>query len=159
MNKHPFRFLLAAMAVLLLNLSTAFAGDIDKAFKALNTGDYPAAKKFLIEVMADEPGSAAGFYGLAKYYYSKDNKAFSLDSANMFIKEAMFKLPMNAEDKSNKKAIALGVRDYTIQTLHKDINNEAYAIAEKANTVESYQYFIDKYTEKGFSLFSVISFF
>lgn len=149
MIKHPIGIKLATFATLLLVAGSVFAGDIDKAFKALNTGDYPAAKKYLMEVMADEPGSAAGFYGLAKYYHSKDNKAFNLDSANMFIKEAMFKLPMNAEDKSNKKAIALGVRDYTIQTLHKDINNEAFAIAEKANTVESYQYFIDKYTEKG----------
>ena len=149
MNRHPYRTKLTITLALMLSAAIAVAGDIDKAFKALNTGDYPAARKYLMEVLADEPGSAPGFYGLAKYYYSKDNKAYNLDSANMFIKEAMHKLPMNPEDKANKKAIALGVRDYTIQTLHKDINNEAYAIAEKANTVESYQFYIDNYTEKG----------
>lgn len=149
MNRHPYRTKLTITLALVLSAAFAIAGDIDKAFKALNTGDYTNARKYLMEVLADEPGSAPGFYGLAKYYYSKDNKAYNLDSANMFIKEAMHKLPMNPEDKANKKAIALGVRDYTIQTLHKDINNEGYGIAEKANTVESYQYFIDKYTDQG----------
>ncbi|MBS1612271.1 MAG: WG repeat-containing protein [Bacteroidetes bacterium] len=149
MNRHPYRTKLTITLALVLSAAFAIAGDIDKAFKALNTGDYANARKYLMEVLADEPGSAPGFYGLAKYYYSKDNKAYNLDSANMFIKEAMHKLPMNPEDKANKKAIALGVRDYTIQTLHKDINNEAYGIAEKANTVESYQFYIDNYTEEG----------
>lgn len=144
-----FGFKTSLLAALLFTGLAAFAGDIDKAFKSLNAGDYPNARKYFMEVLADEPGSAPGFYGMAKYYFAKDNKAYHLDSANMFIKEAMHKLPMNPEDKANKKAIALGVRDYTIQTLHKDINNEAYNIAEKANTVESYQYFIDNYTEKG----------
>lgn len=149
MNKHYYTTKIVLALTLVLSVSVAMAGDIDKAFKALNTGDYVNARKYLMEVLADEPGSAPGFYGMAKYYFSKDNKAYNLDSANMFIKEAMYKLPMNPEDKGNKKAIALGVRDYTIQTLHKDINNEGYGIAEKANTVESYQYFIDKYTDKG----------
>lgn len=128
---------------------SSFAGDIDKAFKYLNTGDYPNARKYLLEVIADEPGSVIASYGMAKYYFAKDNAAYNLDSANLFVKFAAEKLPMNPDDKATKKALNLGVRDYTITTLLKDINNDAYARAEKANTVESYQFYIDNYTDKG----------
>ena len=50
----------------------SFAGDVDKAFKYLNTGDYPNAKKYLLEALADEPDNAAVNYGLAKYFSSKE---------------------------------------------------------------------------------------
>ena len=33
--------------------STTFAGDLDKVFKYLNSGDYNNAKKYLLEVVAE----------------------------------------------------------------------------------------------------------
>ncbi|MES2622733.1 MAG: WG repeat-containing protein [Bacteroidota bacterium] len=126
------------------------AGDIDKAFKYLNTGDYPNANKYLREVLVDEPGNAAANYGMAKYFSSKDNKDYHLDSANVYIKRAADKIPFSADDKQSKKFLALGVRDFTIQSLMKSINFEAYSVAEQQNTLESYQHFVDQYTEKAY---------
>lgn len=141
---------LLILCVLLLNTWVALAGDIDKAFKYLTTGDYTNAKKYLLEVLADEPDNAAANYGMAKYFASKDNAAYNLDSAIGFIKLAAKKLPFNEEDKQTKKFLALGVRDYTIQSLQKTINFEAYGVAEQKNTVESYQHFIDLYNDPAF---------
>lgn len=127
-----------------------FAGDVQKAFKYLTTGDYTNAKKFLNEALADEPENVAVNYGLAKYYSSKDNSEYQLDSAIVYILKASKKLPLNPEDKQTKKLTELGVRDYTIQTLQKTINFQAYSAAEVANTVESYQHFIDHYSDTVF---------
>lgn len=127
-----------------------FAGDIDKAFKYLNTGDYPNALKYLREALNDEPDNAAVNYGMAKYYSNKDNPAHNLDSAIVYINNAAKKLPFNPEDKTTKKLLTLGVRDYTIQSLQKTINFDAYAAAEQTNTLESYQHFIDNFNDKTF---------
>src|SRR4051812_13054577 len=134
---------------LIFSLSS-FAGDIDKAFKSLNTGDYANAQKYLREVIAEEPDNAAANYGMAKFFSSKDNKQFNLDSANRYIKASAKKVPFNPDDKQTKKFLALGVRDYTIESLMKSINFEAYSVAEKTNTLESYQHFVDEYTEKAY---------
>ncbi len=128
----------------------AFAGDIDKAFKYLNTGDYPNANKYLREVLQDEANNTGANYGMAKYFSSKDNKAYNIDSANIYIQQVTGKLPFNVEDKQTKKLLSLGVRDYTIQSIQKTINFDAYSAAEKQNTLEAYQYFIGHYTDKIF---------
>jgi len=128
----------------------AQAGDIDKAFKSLTSADYPNAFKYLKEVWSDEPGNPAAAYGLAKYFAMRDNKAYNLDSAIAYIKLAAAKMPLPTEDKNGKKWVSLGVRDYTIQTLQKSINFEAYSQAEKENTLEAYQHFVDLYTDPSF---------
>ena len=145
MMQVKYRALLSLL--FLLAVTTAQAGDIDKAFKALNTGDYPNALKFLREVLSEQTDNAAANWGMAKYYSSKDNRSYDLDSANHYILKAAKKIPINPEEKEGKKFLALGVRDYTIQTLQKDINFQAYSAAEKTNTLESYQHFLDFYTD------------
>lgn len=135
--------------ILMSCVALTFASDLNKAFKYLNTGDYPNAVKYLREVTAEDPGNAAANYGLAKYFFAKDNPAHHLDSANTYIKLAAKKIPLNPDDKETKRFLNLGVRDYTIQTLQKDINYDAYSKVEKGNTIESYQYFLDNFSEKG----------
>jgi hypothetical protein len=139
-----------ALVLLLFVAANTFAGDIDKAFKYLNTGDYPNAQKYLLEALNDEPDNAAVNYGLAKFFSSRDNSKYNLDSAIVYVNAAAKKLPFNPDDKTTKKLLSLGVRDYTIQTLQKTINFDAYAAAEQANTFESYQHFIDNFNDKVF---------
>lgn len=132
-----------------------FSSDLNKAFKALNTGDYVNAQKYLLEVIADEPQNPAANFGLAKFYFLKDNKLYNLDSANAYIKKAVAKVPLNPDDKQTKKYLALGVRDYTIKALQQDINQAAFSYSEGLHTVESYQHFIDNYPDSGMILRSV----
>ena len=129
------------LAAIICSFSSLQAGDLAKAFKALNTGDYLNAKKYLLEVVSDEPDNAAGNYGMAKFYFLKDNKLYNLDSANLYIKRAAKKIPLNPEDKQTKKYLTFGVRDYTIKALQQEINQAEMAVVEKQNTLESYQCF------------------
>ncbi|MCW5907064.1 MAG: WG repeat-containing protein [Chitinophagales bacterium] len=147
MKQTFLKTILLAFAVFTVTLLCA--GDIDKAFKYLKTGDYPNARKFLNEVIAEQPENTGACYGLAKYFFAKDNPAYHIDSANYYIKIAAKKVPLNPDDKETKKLLNLEVRDYTITTLQKDINYEAYSIVETQNTVEAYQYFLDNFSEKG----------
>ena len=143
-GKLKYSFLLSLL------LSAQFvlrAGDLNKAFKYLTTGDYTNAQKYLLEAQHDEPTNVAVDFGMAKFYFSRDNKLYNLDSANKYIKLSAAFLPLNPEDKQTKRLLSLGVRDYTIQSLHQDINNAGYDFAEKQNTVESYQYYLDNYTD------------
>ncbi|MCS6935787.1 MAG: WG repeat-containing protein [Chitinophagales bacterium] len=137
----------ASVFCFVLTVLPALAGDLEKAFKYLNTGDYPNALKHLREVLQEEPLNAAANYGMAKYFSFKDNKAYNLDSAHAYIVVAMKRLPINPEDKEGKRFVALGVRDYTIQALYKTINFEAFSKAERENTLEAYQHFLDVYSD------------
>src|SRR5580698_8426087 len=100
-NRYWLRGLIA-FAFVSLQLA-AFSSDLTKAFKYLNTGDYPNAQKYLLEVIAEEPDNAAANFGMAKFYFLKDNKQYNLDSANIYIKKAIKKVPLNPDDKQTKK--------------------------------------------------------
>ena len=95
---------------------------MDKSFKYLNTGDYTNAYKYLQEAVRDEPENVAANFGLAKFYSLKDNKQYNIDSANIFVKRAAAKLPLDPKAKQTKKFLTLGVRDYTVQNLQSEIN-------------------------------------
>ncbi|MBL0308370.1 MAG: WG repeat-containing protein [Bacteroidetes bacterium] len=136
--------------IIVLSSIVTFAGDVDKAFKYLNTGDYINAIKYLNEAYRDEPENVAANYGLAKYYSLRDNKSFNLDSANSYIIRAANKIPLNPNEKQTKKYLALGVRDYTIETLKRDINRAAYSKCEEENSEDAYQHFINLYTDQGY---------
>ena len=101
----------------------------------------------MLEVIADEPDNAAANFGMAKFYFLKDNKLYNIDSANTYIKRAVKKSPLNPDDKQTKEYLVLGVRDYTIKALQQDINQSAYALADGKSTVESYQFFIENYSD------------
>lgn len=146
MSCRPHLSLLVA-AVLLLTTAKTFAGDLDKSFKYLNTGDYTNAYKYLQEAIRDEPQNVAANFGMAKFYSLKDNQQYNIDSANIFIKRAAAKIPLDPKDKQTKKFLSLGVRDYTIQNLQNEINQAGYSKYQQQNTVDAYQFFIDNYTD------------
>lgn len=144
------RWIKLGMLVAFMGLQfVAYCSDLNKAFKYLNTGDYVNAQKYLLEVIADEPENPAATFGMAKFYFLRDNKLFNLDSANLYIKKAIKKVPLNPDDKQTKKYLTLGVRDYTIKTLQQEINQAAYTVADAQHSVESYQHFLDLYTDSG----------
>ena len=146
---------LAMIAAFVCLQFAAYSSDLTKAFKYLNTGDYINAQKYLLEVIADEPENPAATFGMAKFYFLKDNKLYNLDSANAYIKKAVKKVPLNPDDKQTKKYLTLGVRDYTIKALQQDINQAAFAVAEGQHSFESYQFFIDNYTDSGLIVRSI----
>jgi tetratricopeptide (TPR) repeat protein len=92
------------------------AGDLDKAFKYINTGDYGKALQSIREELTKDPGDVAANYAMAKLYSSRDFKNLNLDSATIYINKAYAAVPLKADDKQTKKYLKFGVRDYTIRS-------------------------------------------
>jgi hypothetical protein len=123
-------------------------GDLKKAFKLLNTGGYEEAISHLTDELKDMPEHVAANFGMAKIFSAKDFKRYNLDSAFIFAQRAYLRLPLNPDDKNTKKFLEYGVRDFTVQELYHQIQREAFEVAQKANTIEQYDHFISKYTDK-----------
>lgn len=140
MIKNSFGFTLMLLAILCSNMT--MANNLKKAFKALNTGTYDEAilnfKKDLIKT----PDDVAVNFGMAKVWSAKDYAQFNLDSAFVFAARAFSKLPLNQENKTTKKYLKYGVRDFTVQELYNKIQKEAFDRSAKVNSIESYNHFI-----------------
>ena len=118
------------------------AGDLDKAFKYINTGDYDKALQSIREELNKDPKDVAANYAMAKLYSSRDFKNLNLDSATIYINKAFAAVPLKADDKQTKKYLKFGVRDYTIKVLFDEVNKLAYDKAAAQNTFDSYDHFI-----------------
>jgi TolA-binding protein len=119
------------------------AGDLDRAFKYINTGDYDKALQNIREELTDNPKNVAANYAMAKLYSSLDYKKYNLDSATIYINKSYAAIPVNTEDKMGKKYLKLGVRDFTIKELFDEINKTAYDKAKSVNSFESYDHFLN----------------
>jgi tetratricopeptide (TPR) repeat protein len=102
------------------------AGDLSKAFKYLNLGDYENAVKYFREVLQDDKANIAANYGMAKVFFAKDFKGANIDSANGYILRAIPVMHLSPDDKETKKLASLGVRTYTVGELQRWINEEAF---------------------------------
>ena len=130
------------LSIIIAWTGNANAGDIDNAFKYLNTGEYARAYQYLHEELVKEPKSPAVHFGLAKLFSSHDYNGYNIDSATLYINKANAAIPIPPDDKQTKKYLKLGVRDFTIQSLYTDIYKEAYDKATATNTFDSYEVFL-----------------
>ena len=121
---------------------TVMAGDLERAFKYLNAGEYDKALQSVREELADEPTSAAANYAMARLCSSRDYRKYNLDSATIYINKAMAATPLKPDDKQTKKFLKLGVRDFTIKSLYDEINKLAFEKATLGNSFESYDHFL-----------------
>ena len=135
------RLVLLTMSIVLSNTSIT-AGDLDRAFKFINTGDYDKALQNIREELNDDPKNVAANFAMAKLYSSKDFKKYNPDSATIYINKAFAAIPLKPDDKQSKKYLKLGVRDFTIKELFDDINKTAYDKAKAVNSFESFEHFL-----------------
>ena len=126
----------------LMSCYALIAGDIDKAFRHLNAGEYDKALESIRGELSDDPRNAAANYAMAKLCSSRDYKKFNLDSATIYINMAMAATPLNPEDKASKKYLKLGVRDFTIKSLYDEINKQAFDKAKAGASFASYDHFV-----------------
>ena len=127
---------------LLLSVSISHAGDLEKAFKNINTGDYDKALQNIREELNDDPKNVAANFAMAKLYSSRDFKKYNLDSATIYINKAFATIPLKQDDKQTKKYLKLGVRDFTIKELFDEVNKTAYEKAKAVNSFESFDHFV-----------------
>lgn len=130
----------------LLTAQVLLAGDLDRAFKNINSGDYDKARASIKEELEKDPKDVAANYAMAKLFSARDYKSMNLDSATIYVNKAYAAIPLKEDDKQTKKYLKYGVRDFTITELYNDINKQAYAKAAAKNTFESYDNFV-KYSK------------
>lgn len=130
----------------LLTAQVLLAGDLDRAFKNINSGDYDKARASIKEELEKDPKDVAANYAMAKLFSARDYKSMNLDSATIYVNKAFVAIPLKEDDKQTKKYLKYGVRDFTITELYNDINKQAYAKAAAKNTFESYDNFV-KYSK------------
>ena len=130
------------LLLILFLAASAIAGDLDRAFKYITTGDYDKALQNIKEELDDNPKNAAANYAMAKLFSSKDFKKYNIDSATIYINKAFLAIPLNPDDKQTKKYLKLGVRDFTIKELFDEINKTAYEKAKAGNSFESFDHFL-----------------
>jgi len=126
----------------ILLLTAANAGDLDRAFKYINTGEYDKAYQNIREELNDDQKNVAANFAMAKLFSSRDFKKYNIDSATIYINKSYKAIPLNPDDKQAKKYLKLGVRDFTITELFKEINKTAYDKASIGNSFESYDHFL-----------------
>jgi hypothetical protein len=129
------------LSLIILTVAT-YAGDLDRAFKCINTGDYDKALQNIKEELADDPKNVAANYAMAKLFSSRDYKKYNIDSATIYINKAYAAVPLKEDDKKFKKYLKLGVRDFTIKALYDEINQTAYTKAKAVNSFESFDHFL-----------------
>jgi hypothetical protein len=133
---------LFASVLLLLSACISKAGDLDRAFKYINTGDYDKALQNIREELNDDDKNVAANYAMAKLYSSRDFKKYNMDSATIYINKSYAAIPLHSDDKLTKKYSKLGVRDFTIKELFDEINKTAFEKVKAINSFESFDHFL-----------------
>lgn len=128
--------------LILISVSLMRAGDLERAFKYINTGEYDKAQQNIKEELIDDPKNVAANYAMAKLFSSKDFKRYNIDSATIYINKSYAAIPLKPDDKLTKKYLKLGVRDFTIKELFTEINKIAFDKAKGVNSFESYDHFL-----------------
>ncbi len=121
---------------------SSYAGDLDRAFKYINTGDYDKALQNIREELNDDNKNVAANYAMAKLYSSRDFKKYNIDSATIYINKSFAAMPLKPDDKLTKKYLKFGVRDFTIKELFDEINKIAFEKAASVNSFESFDHFL-----------------
>jgi len=118
----------------------------DKIFKLIQSGEYEKAKASLFKSLAKNNNDVMLHYDAAWYYFMEDHAAFKPDSAWYHIVTCGTLLLKNTNQKQLAKFSSQGVRAYTVTLLQSNIEKRAYEIADSINTVESWEFFIRKFS-------------
>ncbi len=116
-----------------------FAANLTKGFEALSIHDYFKAKKIFEKGLKNQTPASA--YGLSIIYSLNNNPFYNLDSALFYINksEESFKV---LPEKTKAKLLIYNIDSLSIYNQHTLIDERAFIVANKLNTVESYTYFI-----------------
>jgi hypothetical protein len=92
------------------------------------------------------PQHPAAAFGLARGFFMRDNKDFNLDSANHYAMKCAAGLKKQWKESEVKKYQSVGYREFTVNELQRNINTEAYLVADSLDTIEDWNHFLATYT-------------
>lgn len=134
------------MVLLIIQNSLSGAQSLDKAFAAYNAGSYELATSYFREILVKKPEHPVAEFGLAKIFFMRDNKQFSLDSANYYAIKCATGLDKTWKESDQENFLAAGYRKFTVSELQQNINMAAYRQADSTDELETWNHFITTYT-------------
>jgi hypothetical protein len=120
----------------------ARAGDLDKAFKAIEVHDYFKARALFTKSVKKHP--VAAWYGLSVISGRANNPFFNIDSAYMQVlrSDAAFTV---ARDKERTYVARFGVDHAAIEDQKRHVFDLAWQVAKGQHTIAAYDRFINTY--------------
>jgi hypothetical protein len=125
----------------------AFSQSPSKVMSSLRGGDYPQAWEYIKKLRQKEKDPLLLSFASAQYFYQHENPNRNLDSAHYYAGKADKWLPLDLNNKSNRKLAEEGIRQYYLDQLRSNIYEEAFDRAVDSQTVESLQHFLSLYQE------------
>jgi hypothetical protein len=133
--------------ILILLLAYAPQDRITSAYKAIQKGEFEKARGLLEKQQEKTPEQAGLSHVWAHYFFAEKNKSFSLDSAYLFIEQAI-KLYPTANPKDLKEWAEDSLMPATAKSLKANIEISAYKTASLKALGENDTYFLQQFIDK-----------
>lgn len=122
-----------------------YADPISKAIKALKKGKHEQVQSLLIKSIQRNSINPGARYAFSLLYFDSTYTHQNLDSAHIYIEQAL----IDEQQPDSLEGLSLEKSGLTVEDLHlqkQEIDRQAYQRAVDQNTVESFQFFIDSYS-------------
>ncbi|MFI5135485.1 MAG: WG repeat-containing protein, partial [Chitinophagales bacterium] len=135
------------LTALILSATISSSQSLKKAFNAINSGKYDVASTQLYQILKKEPDNPAAEFLLAQMYDARDFPKRNLDSANKYIMKSAEGLKKEYTEKDLEKLQSTsGWREFTVNELQQQINDEAFRYADSIDEIETWNHFLTTYT-------------
>ncbi|MFY0651130.1 MAG: WG repeat-containing protein [Cyclobacteriaceae bacterium] len=148
MNSHSLKglvqYLLAFGLFTMLGLNISLADKTKSAFKALEKGEFDKVEEILQKSLEKEKVNPASKYVYSILYCVDSFARYNIDTAHFYIQQA----EQDFSSLDEKEVDALAKDEVTLEVLgaqHERIDSLGFGEAQAANTLQSYDYFIEKF--------------
>jgi WG containing repeat len=139
------RIILVFSVLLAPYLSKAQFVSERSAINNLGKGKWEKAKSQLSKILSQDSIHAGAEYVLSRYFFSKENPDFHIDSAYTHIQRALYDY-QHTTLKEREKLVKLPVDSLIITNYRKRIDSAAFARARQTNTEVAYLDFLKRFS-------------
>lgn len=116
------------------------------ALRALAKDKWEKARSILQKALRKDSTRTASYYAMARYFFSKQNPSFNVDSAHHFIDVAVEHFSGYGPDEKSK-LLRLPLDSAILQQMRQRIDSAAFMRARRANTEVAFTFFIENFPE------------
>ncbi len=132
--------------ILFLTLSQAFADPLKSALKHLEKRKYNKLEKTLNKALAKDSLNPGAKYIYSLLFLRDDYAHSSVDTANIYIKQALNEFSL-VDEKKLKKLLKLNINQEEMLSHKAVVDSLGYLLASEVHTVASYNSFLLKHPE------------
>jgi outer membrane protein assembly factor BamD (BamD/ComL family) len=137
------RFLFVFLSLFLTSLSSAQTA-LKKAENHMEKGKWFEAKELLKKVAKKDSASAELSVAWARWFFSKTNPSYQIDSAYHYCQQA-FRLLVQLEGRSKYRLARLGLDSASLLSFSEKIDSTAFADVKEVNTERGYESFVQRF--------------